>query len=185
MAIYHNRTMDQNAVSVNLDDSGYFLQAASVSHTRDLFEWFREPEAFTTWAGPRLEYPSTPEELHLNLSKQGFQYFALCDSGENVVAVGQLQLLPKALHLGRLAVHPSYRGKGLSYKLLNHLIYKASSLANFTEISLFVYESNDVAIKSYKKFGFTSAPWPRHVRKVQSCLYMTMPYSIPAPCSAL
>ncbi|GEM_PF-6729581 len=185
MAIYHNRTMDQNAVSVNLDDSGYFLQAATLNHTKHLFEWFRDPIEFTTWAGPKLEYPSTPEALHLSLSQTGFQYFALCNSGENVVAFGQLQLLPESLHLGRLAVHPSYRGKGLSYKLLNHLIYKAYSLANFEEVSLFVYESNDVAIKSYKKFGFKEAEWPSYVKHMPSCLYMTMPYSIPAPCAAL
>ncbi|MEM0910284.1 MAG: GNAT family N-acetyltransferase [Pseudomonadota bacterium] len=185
MAIYNNRTMDQNAVSVSLDDSGYFLQPASINHTKQLFEWFRDPEAFTTWAGPRLDYPSTPEELHLNLSKSGYQFFALCDSGENVVAFGQFQLLPESLHLGRLAIHPDYRGKGLSYKLLNHLIYKASSLANFKAISLFVYRSNEVAIKSYQTFGFKEAPWPPHVKQMQDCLYMTMPYSIPAPCSAM
>ena len=185
MAIYYNRKMDQNAVSVNLDDSGYFLQAASLNHTKHLFDWFRDPKEFTTWAGPRLEYPTTPEELHLGLSKVGYQYFALCDSGENIIAFGQLQLLPESLHLGRLAVHPDYRGKGLSYKLLNHLIYKAYSLAHFKEISLFVYDTNDIAIKAYKTFGFDVAEWPSHVKKIPNVIYMTMPYSIPAPCSAM
>ncbi|MBO4918578.1 MAG: GNAT family N-acetyltransferase [Erysipelotrichaceae bacterium] len=56
------------------------------------------------------------------------------------------------LHL--LAIHPDFRGKGLSKKLLNHIIEDTSGKVK--AIHLDVINGNDMAVKMYEKVGFRS-----------------------------
>ena len=56
------------------------------------------------------------------------------------------------LHL--LAIHPDFRGQGLSKKLLKHIIEDTSGKVK--AIHLDVISGNDMAVKMYEKVGFHS-----------------------------
>jgi ribosomal-protein-alanine N-acetyltransferase len=71
-----------------------------------------------------------------------------------IVAYGGIWVILEDSHVTTIAVHPSYRGKKLGEELLIHLLDRA--IGNGASwITLEVRESNDVAQKLYRKYGFT------------------------------
>ncbi|MEA2720889.1 MAG: [ribosomal protein S18]-alanine N-acetyltransferase [Candidatus Eremiobacteraeota bacterium] len=73
----------------------------------------------------------------------------------HVVAYGGIWVILEDSHVTTIAVHPDYRGLKLGeemlLKLLDEAIAKGASW-----ITLEVRESNDVAQKLYRKYGFTT-----------------------------
>lgn len=59
------------------------------------------------------------------------------------------------VYLGFMYVKPSYRGQGVNGLIIDHLITWAQQ-QNLTELQLDVYAENEVALRAYKKKGFSS-----------------------------
>ena len=80
------------------------------------------------------------------------RYLVLEDGGRIVGYAGAWLILDEA-HVTNIAVHPTYRGRGLGKLLLNSLIQhmKAQGAASMT---LEVKESNCVAQRLYTQLGF-------------------------------
>ena len=53
-----------------------------------------------------------------------------------------------------IMIDSSYRGKGLSYQMMEYL-HKAAKEKNASQIRLTVYKQNNKAISLYKKLGYT------------------------------
>ena len=90
-----------------------------------------------------------------NLQKQGILY--IYEDGEE--DAGMFKLLPLTYrnshiaYLGGVAVHPSFAGRGLGYKMLMDIIVFAGT-HGFLRIELSVASGNKKAIHLYEKAGF-------------------------------
>ena len=71
-----------------------------------------------------------------------------------VVAYGGIWVILEDSHVTTIAVHPDQRGKRLGEEMLVHLLDEAIE-RGASWITLEVRETNDVAQKLYRKYGFT------------------------------
>jgi ribosomal-protein-alanine N-acetyltransferase len=71
-----------------------------------------------------------------------------------IVAYGGIWVILEDSHVTTIAVHPSMRGRKLGEEMLIHLLDAAIS-NGASWITLEVRESNEVAQKLYRKYGFT------------------------------
>lgn len=71
-----------------------------------------------------------------------------------IVAYGGIWVILEDSHITTIAVHPRYRGRRLGEEMLVHLLDEAIA-RNASWITLEVRESNDVAQRLYRKYGFT------------------------------
>ena len=75
--------------------------------------------------------------------------------GGTVVAYGGIWVILEDSHVTTIAVHPEYRGLKLGEEMLLKLLDEAIA-QGAAWITLEVRESNDVAQKLYRKYGFTT-----------------------------
>jgi [ribosomal protein S18]-alanine N-acetyltransferase len=75
--------------------------------------------------------------------------------GNEIVAYGGIWVILEDSHITTIAVHPDYRGLKLGEEMLLKLLDKAIA-EGASWITLEVRESNDVAQKLYRKYGFTT-----------------------------
>jgi ribosomal-protein-alanine N-acetyltransferase len=73
----------------------------------------------------------------------------------HVVAYGGIWVILEDSHVTTIAVHPDYRGLKLGEEMLLKLLDEAIA-QGASWITLEVRESNDVAQKLYRKYGFTT-----------------------------
>ncbi len=81
-------------------------------------------------------------------------YFVGRIEGE-IVAYGGIWVILEDSHVTTIAVHPNYRGRKLGEEMLIHLLDQAIA-ARASWITLEVRESNEVAQRLYRKYGFTT-----------------------------
>jgi len=75
--------------------------------------------------------------------------------GGQLVAYGGIWVILEDSHITTIAVHPHYRGRKLGEEMLIKLLDEAIA-QGASWITLEVRESNDVAQKLYRKYGFTT-----------------------------
>jgi ribosomal protein S18 acetylase RimI-like enzyme len=146
-------------------------------HLLQVKSWFSTAAEIFTWGGPNMTYPMSDEDfLHLIKGKHLHSY-SLLDTTQQVLAFGQFYDRLGRNHLGRLAVAPTHRGKGLSKKLIEGLLTKAQKVRPSVEASLFVFTDNQVAYQCYQSLGFKEVPYPLHPfpGNMQNCVYMVLP----------
>jgi ribosomal-protein-alanine N-acetyltransferase len=80
-------------------------------------------------------------------------YFVGRIDGE-IVAYGGIWVILEDSHVTTIAVHPDYRGRRFGEEMLVHLLEEAIA-ARASWITLEVRESNTVAQRLYRKYGFT------------------------------
>ena len=71
-----------------------------------------------------------------------------------IVAYGGIWVILEDSHVTTIAVHPDVRGQRLGEELLVHLLDEAIE-RDASWITLEVRESNDIAQRLYRKYGFT------------------------------
>jgi ribosomal-protein-alanine N-acetyltransferase len=74
---------------------------------------------------------------------------------DKVVAYGGIWVILEDSHVTTIAVDPEHRGRGLGEQLLIHLLDEAMT-RGASWITLEVRESNNVAQRLYRKYGFTN-----------------------------
>lgn len=97
---------------------------------------------------------SDPQTYILN--KGGYIYFVV----EDEVVLGTASLIPRGngeIELGKMAVAPEARGKGLGHRLMDHLIAESKRL-KYPSIFLFSNTKLASAIHLYRKYGFVEIP---------------------------
>lgn len=82
-------------------------------------------------------------------------YFVMTDENDIIGYAGIWNILGEG-HITNIALHPRYRGKGLSKRLMNAL-FCFSEENTLSCITLEVRESNAAAQSLYSKYGFKKA----------------------------
>jgi ribosomal protein S18 acetylase RimI-like enzyme len=161
--------MDQNAIQI---DDVLKFEAAVESDFAALFSWFDTAHALKQWGGPALSLQRSYHDLMAQLHQSPDYTSYAIHQGQQTIAFGQLLLLKDRAHLARLCVKPARRGEKIGLRLVNELIQQAAQSIRLKSASLFVYESNYVAIACYQKLGFVEAPTPAGITKPEQCKYM-------------
>lgn len=132
------------------------LEAASLSDLTTMTEWFSSADQVRNWAGAQVSFPLNDNQLIQEIDWPDAYSFRLGTIDE-LVAFGQLLPRPnRRLHLARLVVNPSYRGKGFGRQLSKAIIEEAISRRP-DAVSLNVYRANEPAYNLYKRVGFVTA----------------------------
>jgi ribosomal protein S18 acetylase RimI-like enzyme len=173
--------MDKNLIQVSSDLE---LRAAAIEDLAAVSAWFvprklassvEERYLIRQWAGPKISYPCSAEQLAFHVMNGNYQSFTLAENN-NIVGFGQIQLVKQRAHLARLVINPKCRGLGLAKRLLSELIENAQQQIQVKEVSLFVYLENTTAIACYTKFGFAESATPPGINALDGCRFMTLRY---------
>ncbi|MBV8153242.1 MAG: ribosomal protein S18-alanine N-acetyltransferase [Candidatus Eremiobacteraeota bacterium] len=100
----------------------------------------------TTW-------PANAFSNELSANKLAHYYVGRVD--EKIVAYGGIWVILEDSHITTIAVQPEFRGRGLGEQMLIHLLDEAMT-RGASWITLEVRETNDVAQRLYRKYGFTN-----------------------------
>lgn len=126
-----------------------------------LQSWVTDPKDLFTFAGPSWAYPLTESQVEAHQEKFPHKqlYLGLDESGQPF-AIGEIILREvHAPRLGRLLVgDPLKRGKGLGWQFIRELILECLEIHPTEQISLFVLQENQQAIKTYLNLGFQFSP---------------------------
>ncbi|MBV8424723.1 MAG: ribosomal protein S18-alanine N-acetyltransferase [Candidatus Eremiobacteraeota bacterium] len=100
----------------------------------------------TTW-------PANAFSNELSENKLAHYYVGRVDG--KIVAYGGIWVILEDSHITTIAVQPEFRGRGLGEQMLIHLLDEAMT-RGASWITLEVRETNDVAQRLYRKYGFTN-----------------------------
>jgi GrpB-like predicted nucleotidyltransferase (UPF0157 family)/ribosomal protein S18 acetylase RimI-like enzyme len=141
--------------------------------------WVRSRRECELWAGSRFEYPLDLDVLPAQLHLDATQSVCLFD-GHDLVAFGQLAAADRErLHLMRVIVEPTARGKGFGRSLVGELLRRARD-GGYARVSLKVDRGNPAAIALYESVGFRRAEPPAAGAPSAASWYMELALAAPA-----
>ena len=85
---------------------------------------------------------------------RGMQYYLLEDGGQICGCVALEPAKPKTVYLGRLAVLPEHRSKGLGQALVRYLFTEAKQMG-IRRVEIGIIEEDAQLKDWYRQFGFT------------------------------
>lgn len=119
--------------------------------------WVTDADACARWAGPHLPFPFSASDLPALLSIAGMESHCLADGPAACHGFGQYWVFtPDTVHLGRIIVAPTVRGRGVGRLLCQQLITAALHKTGAERITLRVYRSNTPAATLYSSLGFVA-----------------------------
>jgi ribosomal protein S18 acetylase RimI-like enzyme len=131
------------------------LRPPSLADYDSIASWIVDAEACRRWAGPKIPFPFLAAELPQLLAVSGGDSYCLADEGDVPVGFGQYWPRPGGtIHLLRIIVSPTFRGKGLGRELCDQLIARALAAAPAHSLTLNVYRNNEAAVALYERLGF-------------------------------
>lgn len=148
------------------------LQRFEVAQLPELMSWFPDQGACTVWGGPGFRFPFTPETFRADARLDSLSTWALMDDDRQIVGFGQFYLRVGRCHLGRLAIAPALRGRGLGSTLVRELGRIGAADLGVDSYSLFVLPGNERAMRLYQRLGFSVASYPEPTPMFEDCIYM-------------
>ena len=141
----------------------------------ELMGWFPDAEACRIWGGPEFRFPCTAATFREDSRVDDLPTWALVRDDGRFVAFGQYYPRIGHCHLGRLAVAPDLRGRGLGGRLVRDLCRQGASALGLTSFSLFVMPGNERALRLYQRLGFSAVPYPEPSPRFAEAIYMVAP----------
>lgn len=153
--------------------SEYQLEAATDIAILSVKAWFSNQQQLFSWGGPNMSYPMSDRAFLTILREPQLNSFCLFNADGQLLAFGQFYLRLERHHLGRLAVNPLFRNKGLAKILIASLLEKAQQKLGMRAASLFVFKDNDAALRCYLAMGFNEQSYPEGIpNNMPNCMYM-------------
>lgn len=129
-----------------------------------LLDWVQDEELLVQWAGTQFRFPLTRSKLDWyieeanDFDKSSTFIYKAFDS-ESKQTVGHISLTAinrdnRSARITRVLVANSERGKGIAEQMVKELMKIGFEQLNLHRMSLGVYDSNQPAIRCYKKCGF-------------------------------
>jgi len=107
--------------------------------------------------------------------------WSMVDDDGTLCAFGQYYPRLGRCHLGRLAVSPARRGRGIGSTLVQELAQRGLAELKTDSCSLFVLPGNERAARLYSRLGFVVRPYPEPSPLFDHCTYMVAPGLVHAP----
>lgn len=148
------------------------LQSADAKHLWHLQSLFRSAAEVTQWGGEGFSYPLQRQQFLQQLQLADTEAFVLMNEN-SLLAFGQICNRFDKIHLARLLVLPPFRRQGFARSLVAGLLQQGLKRWPNRPASLYVYQNNSAAIRSYQRMGFQSGPQPAAHRA--DLHFMTLP----------
>ncbi|MDM3870560.1 GNAT family N-acetyltransferase [Porticoccus sp. W117] len=148
-----------------------------------LNSWIGSRQQCITWGSENIRYPFTHQSLKEDIQWDTSTNCSLLDEEGAMVGFGQYSKRHNRIHLSRLIINPSHRGKGYGKILVDQLLAHAIQTLNCPLASLFVYQANQQAIHCYRALGFAETPSPLEERRkncpgTEPAIFMTKELAI-------
>jgi GNAT superfamily N-acetyltransferase len=141
-------------------DSSLQLRQATRLDAGAIADWFTTRQEAVNWGGSETPFPVDADWLAEEFFNTSRTYYVLVDEFDRPCGTYNLWHLPdeKRLHIGRFAVAPSQRRRGVGRRMVAEAARIARSYGA-TILTIRVYEHNLVARCMYERVGFKpSAP---------------------------
>ncbi len=148
------------------------LQSFEDTQLPELMGWFPDQRSCQMWGGLAFRFPFTEITFREDARLESLPTWALVEDDGRLVAFGQYYLRVGRCHLGRLAVAPALRGRGLGSTLVQELCQRGGAEFGVGSFSLFVLPGNERAVRLYQRLGFSAAPYPEPSPALEGCIYM-------------
>jgi RimJ/RimL family protein N-acetyltransferase len=140
------------------------------SDAEALLGWATTPDELLQWTGPRFRFPLDAHQLaeyadtandHRHLIS------AVTRTTETVIGHAELTVLPEHElgQIGRFAIAPEMRGRGIAGRLMDWLIAFAFDDLDLHRLELVAFAFNEPALRCYKRAGFREEGLARDARK--------------------
>jgi ribosomal protein S18 acetylase RimI-like enzyme len=132
------------------------FDAFTPAHFETLRGWFSSDSEVVRFGGPGLHYPLDDGQLQAIVDEPGRLSWMAVDEGDALVGHAELMVLHDegAARLGRVAIAPGARGRGLGLELVSHVLGVAWSFDRVARVDLHVYPWNAPALALYRRLGF-------------------------------
>jgi ribosomal protein S18 acetylase RimI-like enzyme len=147
----------------------------STNQLPELMRWFPDAASCRLWGGPEFRHPFTPASFREDAKVDSLPSWALVADDGSLVAFGQYYRRLGRCHLGRLAVAPDRRGRGIGSRLVRELAGVGTRELAADGLSLFVLPGNEPALALYRRLGFSAVPYPEPAPAFDGCIYMVAP----------
>ena len=126
----------------------------------DLISWIGNAEELMLFAGPKLTFPLTNEQLNESLNEKGRFAFQVVNENDNLpIGHCEIYLTNNTAALGRILIgEKSFRGKGLGKIIVKKLLKYIEENIDRKKVELNVFDFNIAAVKCYEKVGFKINP---------------------------
>ncbi len=137
---------------------------------RALTSWAKTGDELLQWVGLRFTFPLDEHQLAEYANTDGeHRYLISAVTAEHEKVVGHAELSVQPKHelgqIGRFAVAPDMRGRGISSRLLNRIIELGFDELGLHRLELVVFSFNEPALRCYKRAGFREEGRAPHARK--------------------
>ena len=124
-----------------------------------LATWVPDAESCARWAGPKLQFPFSPQQLPGLLAEPGAHSFVLNRGPAEALGFCQFWVREAGVaHLARIILAPAARGQGLAATLCRLLMAEAVQAIDAQAFTLRVYRDNHPALAVYEGLGFVTVP---------------------------
>lgn len=141
----------------------------TISDARALLAWAQTPDELLQWAGPRFRFPLDESQLvdYADTTDEHRHVISAVDGDGQVVGHAELNVIPEHElgQIGRFAVAPHMRGRGVAGRLMDWLMGFAFDELHLHRLELVVFSFNEPALRCYKRVGFREEGLARHARK--------------------
>lgn len=160
------------------------LQKFQKRDITDLFSWFNSERDVLQWAGAALSWPLKKSEFNALIKQHRGdeptrEIWAVM---QNDAMIGHFQVaLNRRLRtaaLGRIALAPLHRGRGLAPGFMTLIVDRAFYRNWVQRVDLLVYSHNVAAIKAYERAGFVLEGTRRQTTPIQNEVWDTHIMSI-------
>jgi ribosomal protein S18 acetylase RimI-like enzyme len=155
-----------------LDNHTLQFVKATETHVPQIMAWFPDELSCRVWGGPAFRFPFTLETFLTDSKFAELPSYVLIRDPAELCAFGQFYLRAGRCHLGRLAVAPTQRGRGVGTELIRMLMREGTKTLGVTESSLFVHITNTSALALYQRLGFKCASYPEPDLMIPDSHYM-------------
>jgi len=138
----------------------------------ELMTWFPDQASCLYWGGPRFRYPFDAATFRADLRMDTLRSWTVVSGDGVLCAFGQFYLRVGRCHLGRLAVAPAQRGRGIGGTLVRGLASRGRDELGTESLSLFVLPGNERASRLYRRLGFSVVPYPEPAPELEGIIYM-------------
>lgn len=148
------------------------LQPFDAAQLAELMSWFPDEGACRIWGGPGFRFPFTPATFRQDAKLDTLSTWALVDDDGGLAGFGQYYLRLGRCHLGRLAIAPAMRGRGIGSELVHELCRRGAAGLGVDSFSLFVMPGNERALRLYARLGFQPMTYPELSPGFEGAIYM-------------
>lgn len=132
------------------------LDPFTADHFSTLGRWFESEREVVQWGGSDLRHPLDDEQLQAMTADPAGRLCWMARHDRELVGHAQLALDWRNGNavIGRVAIAPERRGRGLAVPMLELVLDEAFAIEDIERIELNVYTWNAPAIATYERLGF-------------------------------